>query len=284
MDENNPVLMVRNQPVMLASSVAQAFDVETREVNQTVARNKGFFTDQHTFLLAPEEEEFLRSHGVIPKPGRGGSRAPLRVYTQKGVIRLATIMENERAKLATDRVIDVFLEVTHQLAQGKRDVEIRNPSSLLPETEDRAAQRQSIQGQILKAVKTLSAIELDPEGGTTVGDELRQKVGGALDMLQEHLKNKGLKNERFAAETVKILEEASAIRINAQADVSKKNAESPPWGRRRSRIRAALDMGGHWVHIAQHGKPRRTPHLRLRPGPHRHPHRATDRGRAPEAG
>lgn len=63
---------------------------------------------------------FLRSLGVISKPGRGGARALPWVITRKGTIRLATIMKVPTALEAADVFVDVFDEVlTHERRQSE---------------------------------------------------------------------------------------------------------------------------------------------------------------------
>jgi hypothetical protein len=81
---DSTVFFARGQPVLLASRVATAFGVETREVNQTVARNPAKFSAVHSFELSEEEMAFLTSRGVISKTGRGDSRSAPRVFAKKG--------------------------------------------------------------------------------------------------------------------------------------------------------------------------------------------------------
>lgn len=93
---------LRGEPVMLAADVSLIFHVQTREVVQNIKSNPDIFPARYAFELSPEETESLRSAGLIPKPGRGGSRAAPWVVTRKGAIRLATLMKSPRAIEATD--------------------------------------------------------------------------------------------------------------------------------------------------------------------------------------
>lgn len=128
-----PVFLLRGHDVILASRVAQVFGVETREITQAVKRNLSKFPELHAFQTSEEEREELTSRGVISKPGRGGSRAHPWVFTIKGVVRLATIMDAPAALDATDRIIDLFLDVRAQLAQGRTEVTVAQPSRLRPD-------------------------------------------------------------------------------------------------------------------------------------------------------
>ncbi len=122
------VLRIRGQDVMLDRTVAHAFGVETRAVNQAVSRNERKFSEDHTFQLSEQEVEHLTSQGVMPKPGRGGSRTAPWVFSMKGVARLATIINSPQALRATDLIMDVFIEVWKQVSQGSTEIAISNPS------------------------------------------------------------------------------------------------------------------------------------------------------------
>ena len=114
------VVMLRGLPCLLNSAVAEGFGVETREITQAIRRNPKKFREEHAFELTPDEVKVLTSQGVIPKrKGRGGSSAVPWAITQKGVARLATVLNSEKALEATDLIIDVFVEVYQQVASGK---------------------------------------------------------------------------------------------------------------------------------------------------------------------
>ncbi len=225
LDSADPVLFVRDQPVMLAARVAAAFGVETREVNQAVRRNPLKFTDAHTFALSQQEVDLLTSQGVISKSGRGGSRALPQVFTQKGVVRLATVLTSPRALEATDLIIDLFIEVHRQLAQGRTQIAITNAARLLPS--EKAAQRiGDFRNKLFDALEGLLGTIIDPKNNTTVGDELEEVSSGALAYLKDHLKTRGLENEKISAETLQILEKAREIRERTRADVKRSHAET----------------------------------------------------------
>lgn len=224
-DGDDSVLFCRAQPVLLAARVARAFGVETREVNQAVKRNLDKFNEMHTFELSSEEVEFLTSQGVMSKPGRGGSRAAPRVFTQKGVMRLATVVRSPKAHEATDLMIDIFMEVYKQLAQGKTELEISNPSRLVPPAAE-VSQFQKIRSKLYKALDSLLDTVIDSKQQTTIRDEIEELSGGALSHLKEHFKTKGLENEKIAADTLLILEKAREIRERTAADIRKSDAET----------------------------------------------------------
>jgi len=167
----------------------------------------------------------LTSRGVISKPGRGGSRASPRAFTQKGVARLATIIDSPRALNAVDMMIDVFIEVYQQLALGHREVEIANPSRLAPSRKDQA-EIQNIRNKLLAALDGVLSTVVDPTRHVTVRDELQEVGGGVLTTLKEHLRTKGLENEKIAAETLLVIEQAREIYDRRQASVRRSHAEA----------------------------------------------------------
>ncbi len=223
--EATPVILLRDRPVMLDSRVATAFGIETREVNQNASRNPEIFTEEHCFRLNDEEFEFLTSRGVISKTGRGGSRWRPLAFTQKGIVRLATLLKTAKARDATDRMIDLFIEVHQQLALGLREASISQPQRILASTAN-TREAASIRSRLLEAIESLLATQIDPKSKTTVADEIADVAGGALNYVKAHLNAKSLDNEKVAAETVLILEKAREVRDRTRADMDKSTAET----------------------------------------------------------
>jgi len=219
------IFLARGQPVLVASRVAEAFGIETREIAQAIKRNPEKFTEAHAFELSPEEAALLRPQGVISKQGRGGSRASPWVLTQKGVARLATVISSPAALAATDLIIDLFVEVYTQVAEGRTQIAISNPSRLAPDSET-TRQVGRLRTRLLAALDGLLDTVIDDKRHTTVRDELGEVGGGALDFLKAHLQTRGLENEKIEAETVLILEQVRDLRDRARADTRKVAAET----------------------------------------------------------
>lgn len=219
------VVFVRDRAVLVDAHVAEAFGVETREVNQAVARNPEKFAQAHAFRLTKEEAEFLRSQGVIPKPGRGGSRVEPAVFTQKGVARLATVLTTPRALEATDLIIDVFTEVYCQLAQGQTSVALSRPARLLPPPEE-AGRLARLRGRMVEALEGLLDTVVDVRRRTTVREELGDAGAGLLDHLRERLAAPGVENARVEADTALILEKARDLRERRHADLELSGLEA----------------------------------------------------------
>ncbi len=221
----SPIIVVGSEPVMLASRVAQAFEVETREIIQAIKRNPTKFNENHAFELTADDVAALTSQGVISKPGRGGSRARPWVVTHKGVVRLATVMNSSAAVAATDRIIDVFIQVQTQLAQGRTDLIISNSSQILPDP-DAVNRHASFRDKLYKALEGLLGTIIDRETKTTVRDQLEDTGDSALNYLKSHLRKQGLENEKVTAETLHILEKVRELRARTEADIRKSTAET----------------------------------------------------------
>ncbi len=213
------VFVLRGELVMLAHHVAAAFAVETRQVIQNIKNNPVKLPARYAFELTPAEHERLRSLGMIPKAGRGGSRALPWVLTQKGVVRLATIMESPTALDATDLVIDVFTEVMTQIVQGNNVIHVANTSRLAPSEDDLAA-RANVRVQVIKAIENLLDTKIDREAGTTIREELGEVANEALAHIKELMRAKKVSNEKIEAEALLIVEQTRDIFERRQADLA----------------------------------------------------------------
>ncbi|MBW2004339.1 MAG: ORF6N domain-containing protein [Deltaproteobacteria bacterium] len=217
------VFELRGYHVMLAAKVAEVFEVETRQIVQNIKKNNKkdppLFPERYAFEITKQEQEHLKSLGVIPKPERGGSRALPWVVTRKGAIRLATIMDVPKAVEAADVFVDVFDEVLVQLYRGQNAIEISNPSRLAPDAED-VEQIRKLRRKIAKSVNDLLNTVVDSEQNTTVQDELGEVAKGAVSHVKEWLRSRHVANEKIEAETLLILEQARDMYERRQSELA----------------------------------------------------------------
>jgi len=208
---------------MLAAKVAEVFEVETRQIVQNIKKNNKkdppLFPERYAFEITLQEQEYLRSLGVIPKPGRGGSRALPWVVTRKGAIRLVTIMDVPKAVEAADVFIDVFDEVLVQLHRGQNVIEVSNPSRLAPDAED-VEQIRKLRKKIAKSVNDLLNTVIDSEQNTTVQDELGEIAKGAVSHVKEWLRSRQVGNEKIETETLLILEQTRDMYERRQSELA----------------------------------------------------------------
>ena len=217
------VFELRGHLVMLASDVAEIFNVNTREIVQNIKRNNEgsrlLFPERYAFQISNIELGHLRSLGVISKSGRGGSRALPWVVTRKGAIRLATIMRVPTAMEAADIFVDVFDEVLSQVIQGKRRIQVSNPSRIAPD-EEQLNQARNLRSKIAKAIDDLLNTVVNTDQNTTLKDELGNIAQEAVDYVKEWLRSKKVGNEKIEAETYLLLEKARDIYERRQSELA----------------------------------------------------------------
>ena len=121
-DVKSRMISVRGQSVLLDRDVAALYGVETKHVNQAVRNNPEKFPLDYVFDLNAEEVDSLRSK-ILTLEGGGGkgkhSKHGYKVFTERGLYMLATILKGELATRATLAIIETYA----QLRSMVRDME-----------------------------------------------------------------------------------------------------------------------------------------------------------------
>lgn len=104
------IAIIRNQQVIADADVATLYGVQTKEVNQAVRNNPDKFPKTYMFELNKNELLDLRSKILTTKVSRK-SRSATKVFTEKGLYMIATILRGERALGATFAIIETFAKV-----------------------------------------------------------------------------------------------------------------------------------------------------------------------------
>ena len=106
----NKITIIRGIPVIADADVAALYGVETKDVNRAVANNPEKFPSHYLFELSMSELVNLRrkfsSTNVSVK-----NRNPTKVFTERGLYMLATILHGERAREVTFAIIETFYKV-----------------------------------------------------------------------------------------------------------------------------------------------------------------------------
>ena len=121
------ILLFRDVKVMTARDLADLYGVETKVLNQAVARNKERFPEDFMFQLTKEEMEIWRSQFVTSKSERMGIRYVSYVFTEQGVAMLSSILKSERAIMVNIQIIRTFTklrEVMREHDSLRRQLEI----------------------------------------------------------------------------------------------------------------------------------------------------------------
>jgi len=120
------ILEIRSQKVIVDSDVAALYDVETKDINKAVKNNPEKFPEGYIFeLLASEKNELvenfhrfknLKHSTVLPK-----------VFTERGLYMLATILKSQKAIHTTIAIVDTFAKLkeltqtVYQFSKEKND-------------------------------------------------------------------------------------------------------------------------------------------------------------------
>ena len=157
------IITVRNQQVIVDSDVAKLYGVETKRINEAVKNNPEKFPTGYVMELSEEEHHFLRSKiSTLEKSGKGQHVKYLsKVFTEKGLYMLATVLKSEKATQTTLLIVETFA----QLRELSRIVQetIANPDEVNQKnlTEKSGILMASILGHNLQTTDTETSIELN---------------------------------------------------------------------------------------------------------------------------
>ena len=108
------MLQVRGQQVLLDRDVATVYGLETKRVLEAVRNNPDKFPADYVITLTADEVKFLRSKisSLETRHGKGHhSKHGYKVFTEKGLYMLATILKGEQAVRTTLAIIETYAEV-----------------------------------------------------------------------------------------------------------------------------------------------------------------------------
>ena len=105
----NILVILRDDLVLIDQDVAKLFGVETRDINKAVKNNPRKFLDGYVFEVTDEEFEILRGKFSTTKFAK--RRSVPKVFTEKGLYMLATILKGDTATQATFQIIETFAKV-----------------------------------------------------------------------------------------------------------------------------------------------------------------------------
>ena len=104
------IAVIRGVAVIADADVAMLYRVKTKEVNQAVRNNPDKFPSDYVFELTDEELQDLRSKNLTTKVS-SMNRSATKVFTEKGLYMLATILKGDRARAVTFAIIETFFKV-----------------------------------------------------------------------------------------------------------------------------------------------------------------------------
>ena len=155
------MLQVRGQQVLLDRDVAALYGVETRIINQAVKNNPEKFPAGYVAELSSDELTTLRSKFLTANVS-SKSRALPKVFTERGLYMLATILKGERAVRATLAIIETYAQVRAMVRdmealQSLKDGSVEQAAKLTQAGHKLA----SLIGDNLSTASTKTTIELN---------------------------------------------------------------------------------------------------------------------------
>jgi len=106
----NKLIDYKNSLVLVDSDVADLYGVETKEINRAVKNNPNKFPDGYIIELTKEEKnELVEKFHRFDKLKHSTSNP--KIFTEKGLYMLATIIKGEKAIQTTLKIIETFAKV-----------------------------------------------------------------------------------------------------------------------------------------------------------------------------
>ena len=104
------IVTLRGKDVIADADVASLYGVETKRVNEAVRNNPDKFPINYMFELTANELRDLRSK-ISSTNVSAMNRNPTKVFTERGLYMLATILHSKKATNVTFAIIETFAKV-----------------------------------------------------------------------------------------------------------------------------------------------------------------------------
>lgn len=110
------ICIIREKKVILATDLAELYQVEPRSLIQAVKRNAQRFPEDFLFQLSLNEATALKSQSVISNEGRGGRRHAPYAFTELGIAMLSSVLNSDRAIQMNIYIMRAFVKLREMLA------------------------------------------------------------------------------------------------------------------------------------------------------------------------
>lgn len=181
---------------MLDSDLARLYECKngTKEINQAVKNNIEKFPERFSWVLTNEELNDLRSKFLTANYNKM-SRSNPRVFTEQGVMMLATILKSKIATVTTIRIMDAFVEMKRYFSNDilrvsnieTKIIEHDNDIRLLQESFDKLSEKRKanevhFSGQIYDAYSKIIDIFNEAKEELVIIDAYADKT--ILDIIK----------------------------------------------------------------------------------------------------
>ncbi|PKM99628.1 MAG: DNA-binding protein [Elusimicrobia bacterium HGW-Elusimicrobia-2] len=112
---------LKGQKVILDSDLAELYGVQTRDINKAVKNNPDKFPVSYIYELNKDELEYLRCKFSTAKFTK--TRVKPKVFTEKGLYMLATILKSQAATQTTIAIIETFSKL-RQLTKNIKELSV----------------------------------------------------------------------------------------------------------------------------------------------------------------
>ena len=155
------MIMVRDKLALLDRDVAELYGVQTREINQAVRNNPARFPEGYVIELSKEELTDLQSKFLTANVS-SKSRVLPKVFTERGLYMLATILKGEQAVRTSLAIVETYAQVREmvQNMEALQDLKYGSPeqAAQLAKTGHKLA---ALIGDNLSTESTKTTIELN---------------------------------------------------------------------------------------------------------------------------
>jgi phage regulator Rha-like protein len=125
------ILSLRGRRVMLDATLAELYEVTTKNLNKAVQRNIERFPGDFMFQLTNQEVTALRFQFGTSNTGRGGRRYFPYAFTEHGILMLSSVLSSDRAVQVNISIMRAFIRLRElvtsheELARKLNDLEKR---------------------------------------------------------------------------------------------------------------------------------------------------------------
>ena len=163
----NMIYEIRGKQVMLDRDLAKLYQVETKRINEAVARNIKKFPNRISWVITKEEKGILWSQNATANIS-SKSRVNPRVFTEQAIYMLATVLKSDVAIEVSIMIMDAFVLMRHYIGNNRcrlnnietKVIEHDNSIKLLQESFDKLSEKKKVNdiyfsGQIYDAYSAI---------------------------------------------------------------------------------------------------------------------------------
>jgi len=109
--------LIRDQKIMLDEDLTELYGIETKRLNEQVARNVDRFPKDFMFRLTEEEFAILKSQSATSS--WGGRRSLPCAFTEHGVLMLSSVLNSKQAIQVNIQIMRIYTRIREILITHK---------------------------------------------------------------------------------------------------------------------------------------------------------------------